>query len=1105
MKLKSILPTATLSALLAGAALAAPDIRVQGRQTSIWNTIDDGDHNPDQAVTDFGTVDFGDGKSRAYRIQNRGNDDLVVNSIQISSADYVLTGIALPVTVAKNDHVRFDINYVPTRAASNAIVSVASNSPGAESNYTFAITGNGEGPEIELAGRPTAAAAWDNIVNGDGTPSAAEGSDLGNVAVGESRTREFRIRNGGTATLQINGRGFSGSRAGDWDVDRLFAGHPTIGQLAPGAERVFEITWAPSQPGPTQVTFSVRTNDGDEDPFTFDLKGNATADPDIRVQGREAGFWNVIADGDRNAGDQAVTDFGSPNDGTATRAFRVQNEGAATLTVTSISSSNPAFTIDKATPFQVAAGAAENFEVDFGAQRAGTAGTMITIASNDPDAESSYTFALTAIADLPEASVHGRDLSPGAPYLIVPEGDATPSPNDGTDFGEQAANPVFGGGTTRQFRLYNTGERGLDVAAVYFTGHVDDFGAGNLDRHTPLLPIAPGDYHPFTLTFAPRSAGEKTATVHVVSNAINGSFQFDLRGIGVAAPRLELRGRNGSLDALDFLDVFDTYDWTEIHNGDTTPRDRDGTDFDRRNINGGGNTNPFRILNYGSADLVVHQVLSDSQAYTFSDLPTGPVAPFEDHVFRVTFDPEQPGRHDATVRIISNAGNFVFAVTGFGTGKGGDEPGISIEGRDGALAWQVLSSGAAASAPNGTQFGTAGVGAVGETHLFRVTNTGDATLVMVEVEPVGDFLVEGLPGELEPGERETFEVTFAPGAVGQIDRLLRIGSNAADDGEFLVNLRGQGEPADGSGGPEITVRGWGLEIGDGASSANLADGSDFGTGSVGVAIRRDFWIHNDGDAPLAVSAITCSDARFVVSAPPSSVAPGEAERFELTYTPTSTARRQAVVTIANNDPDGGESSYTFTVAGRAVAAPPQAAIDLSAAAFGGVEIGDTASRLFTVENTGGSELLLAGAASDDPQFAIDDLHGTLAPGESRSFGIAFTPAAAGAQAAEIAIYTNAADAAPLTVAVSGTGLVDDGPALAITAFSRAADEVQIAFQSQVGESYRIAWSDGGGTWYPAPGHEALAGDGRVIARTVRDSEMPAAAGGKARLFRVEEE
>lgn len=64
---------------------------------------------------------------------------------------------------------------------------------------------------------------------------------------------------------------------------------------------------------------------------------------------------------------------------------------------------------------------------------------------------------------------------------------------------------------------------------------------------------------------------------------------------------IQIQGRNGALP------------WVNIDDGDTTPRDADGTDFDNRNVVGGSNTNPFRITNRDSVDtLTIHSVTSDS-------------------------------------------------------------------------------------------------------------------------------------------------------------------------------------------------------------------------------------------------------------------------------------------------------------------------------------------------------------------------------------------------------------------------------------------------------------------------------------------------------------
>lgn len=128
-----------------------------------------------------------------------------------------------------------------------------------------------------------------------------------------------------------------------------------------------------------------------------------------------------------------------------------------------------------------------------------------------------FTYALAA-SPAAEISVTGNSRN-------LPDGDATPSPLDGTDFGVV---DVAGGMTTRSFTIRNTGSATLSVGSVVIGGaHSDDFS----------LSVSPGDSVPpggstsFTVLFDPSAAGTRTATVSFATNdSDENPFNFAIQG-----------------------------------------------------------------------------------------------------------------------------------------------------------------------------------------------------------------------------------------------------------------------------------------------------------------------------------------------------------------------------------------------------------------------------------------------------------------------------------------------------------------------------------------------------------------------------------------------
>ena len=137
---------------------------------------------------------------------------------------------------------------------------------------------------------------------------------------------------------------------------------------------------------------------------------------------------------------------------------------------------------------------------------------------------------------------------------------------------------------------------------------------------------------------------------------------------------------------------------------------------------------------------------------------------------------------------------------------------------------------------------------------------------------------------------------------------------------------------------------------------------------------------------------------------------------------------------SNNDAPSSGATYLFALVtsepGITVEQP--AGINLgngiSSVDFGNV--GGTASRVFLVRNIGGANLSLLGLSMDGPNssafYADGDGLVTLAPGETTTFTIHFTPATVGTKSATLHISSNDASANPFDVLLVGVGSTASG-------------------------------------------------------------------------------
>jgi hypothetical protein len=125
--------------------------------------------------------------------------------------------------------------------------------------------------------------------------------------------------------------------------------------------------------------------------------------------------------------------------------------------------------------------------------------------------------------------------------------------------------------------------------------------------------------------------------------------------------------------------------------------------------------------------------------------------------------------------------------------------------------------------------------------------------------------------------------------------------------------------------PEIAALGNNIEISKGDNSPAIADGTDFGSLTVGgIPVTHTFTISNSGVADLTLSgspAVTLtSGTHFSISAQPDSttVISNSATMFDIIFNPSVAGSFTDTVNIANNDSD--ENPYTFVISGTGITA-----------------------------------------------------------------------------------------------------------------------------------------------------------------------------------------
>jgi surface protein len=226
-----------------------------------WNTT---------SVTNFSDMFSGSSMFNqnigSWNISNATNMyNIFYNSgINIDNYDAMLIAWNMAGYINRNLGSTFPLKYCNATVARNTLTtSISSGGKG------WTITGDVVcSPEINLKGNGV------NIVSGDITPTIADHTNFGLANVSSSTViRTFTVENLSSSTLSLLGSptvSIIGTHASDFMVNTAPANSvPAAGSTT------FQITFAPIANGVRNATVSIANNDTDENPYTFDIRGEA--------------------------------------------------------------------------------------------------------------------------------------------------------------------------------------------------------------------------------------------------------------------------------------------------------------------------------------------------------------------------------------------------------------------------------------------------------------------------------------------------------------------------------------------------------------------------------------------------------------------------------------------------------------------------------------------------------------------------------------------------------------------------------------------------------------------------------------------------------------
>lgn len=722
----------------------------------------------------------------------------------------------------------------------------------------------------------------EEIPNGDTTPRYQDGTEF-HAGVGGSDHRTFRLKNNGWGYLMVIGVFLSG----DTDVFSI-TGAPNGTEIGPWGHADFTVYFVPKIAGVKTATINILSNDPDELPYTFVLRGTGAGKPKMTVEGRISPplVWGDISYGSTTPNLGNGTDFVSHSVGSSrVQHFRIRNTGSDTLTYSG-SVSGSEFSIS-GLGHTLLPGATNEFTIAFAPTSIGIRSATVTLPSN-VEGWSTFTFMVTGIGLAPDLNLFGG-ASLNTPIV---HGDNTPQATDGTEFGEVN---VSGQEVSHTFRLTNNGNQALMLIGANFLVDTEDFSISQFPL--PAEQIAPGAHGDFTVTFHPSSDGTKIGIIRLFSNDPDVSpYVFTVQGTGLGTPEISVQGRQQL-----------TSPWWGILDGNHVPSTVNGTDFESVLL-GSSRIHFFRIRNDGDGALTYTASLPSTE-FSISGLQNT-VLPGDTDEFTVTFTPTSFGDKSAMLTLNTNDADenpFSFLLAGFGTWRGG-----VIEVRGGAPELRIIHGSDAPHPIDGTLYGEqVDVYEQWIDHRFRIVNKGLDTLTVTAIEIRGDTedfrVLDFSPVNIQVLLSDYFRVRFDPASAGWKYATVAIHNSDPSKDPFTFAIAGRSIESD------ILIQGDNnYNIPSGSTEPHVSDGTDMGCAELwGDAVQTTFRIYNTGESTLWIDSVSDTHPDMYVRDVAGSIKPQAHDDFSVTFNPDSLGRQTASISITSSDPD--ESPYTFVV------------------------------------------------------------------------------------------------------------------------------------------------------------------------------------------------
>jgi hypothetical protein len=286
----------------------------------------------------FGTVQTTQTETQLMTLTNSGQNSVTVSSMNLSGAEFSVTGLSLPATLTAGQSVTFNVVFSPTSVGWMG-GQATFNSNASNSSLLLSLAGTGVASDLLSA-----------------SPSSLS---FNPVTIGSSSTQSVVLINNRSTKTTITAFQTSGT---EFTVSVPNA--PLT--LNPGQTVTLKVTFTPQVAGLTSGSIFVL---GPRLNVPFIGTGGAAASGQLSITPPLVNFGNV------------------PVGTTGTQPITMSATGAA-VTVSSDASSNALFVLDGASfPLTIPAGQSVTFNVAFSPKNSGTASGSLSFASNASDSQ----------------------------------------------------------------------------------------------------------------------------------------------------------------------------------------------------------------------------------------------------------------------------------------------------------------------------------------------------------------------------------------------------------------------------------------------------------------------------------------------------------------------------------------------------------------------------------------------------------------------------------------------------------------------------------------------------------------------------------------------